>query len=154
MRKLLFLLPLTIGAASNPSEDNGRSTLRGDIVGSVLSTAYQGDTVKAAESMAGLAGSYHQFLSDLQREPFCERASHGENSCARFLNSEVTAIQKQTWSRMYGLAEAAFSGRTATYNFVRDLEVQMAKSCIITMQLSVDLDGQQILNNEFFTRCQ
>jgi hypothetical protein len=154
MSKKIMIITFLLTSSASFAED--KSTLRGDILGSVLSTAYLGDTEKAAQSVDFIAGSYRQFLGALTREKFCEKdpGARRESPCEKFRNSEVEAIHQRTWSRMYGLAEAAFAGRTATYNFVRHLELPEFKSCFITMQLSVDLDGQHIMNDEFFARCQ
>jgi hypothetical protein len=152
MPKQIVIVATLFLASSAFASD--RLTFRGDIVGSVLSTAYLGDTSKTTESMNSLAASYQLFLRDLQRESFCEMESRAKDACAKFRSNETAAIQKRVWSQTYSLTEAAFSGRTATYNFVRAMELPGARDCRITMQLSVDLDDQQILNDEFFARCQ
>jgi hypothetical protein len=154
MLEKLMIIACLLSSSTAFAED--KSTLRGDILGSVLSTAFLGDTEKAAQSVDYIATSYRQFLAALTREKFCVRepGNRHESPCEKFRNSEVEAIHQRTWSRMYGLAEAAFAGRTATYNFVRHLELPELKSCFITMQLSVDLDEQHIMNDEFFARCQ
>ncbi len=154
---VLCVFYAVIAASYAHGSDSGRGPqlATSDVIGSVLTTLFQGDSSRTSDTLSALGRSYEQFLNDFTREPYCADfpGSTVRLACDQFKQQEVARIHHHKWSYRYSFAEAEFASETAVYNFVRSVELHPSYRCTIFLQLSVNLKSQMILNQEYWADC-
>jgi hypothetical protein len=154
LKSLLFLIAFSCSSAALASSDSSNGPTS-NIIKSLLNTIYEGKHVHADDTMGELAFSYREFLRDFVYEPYCDdqRLTGLESACKQFQKEEIDKLNGDLWSATYRFNKAEFGPRFSSYNFVRNLPLIDNFLCKITLQISFDLKTKNLINREYWARC-
>lgn len=127
----------------------------GDVLKSFLNTLHGTNHSETFAALESLGAHYELYLQEFVREPFCADfpGITLRSACAEFQASEIQRIRQYKWSSKFRFQTSEFQETMAVINFTRSARLHHSYTCLITLQLSIDLKTRSVLHDEYFGSC-